>query len=247
MKKSRIEIHIITYNEEIMLPVTIAHYKRMFKDPIIIIHDNQSTDNTVQIALDNGCQVVTFVTNGLTDSAYTKIKSEAHLTANAEWCLCIDCDEHCYINTEDLEDLETRNINIVQFEGWDIFAHAPHPESIAELKGIKSAGESKPILVRVGQFSEYIVESGAHAVNKLLPKENVTVLWSKFEYKLLHMKHWNLEFIINRQAEFGRRLSQENRKNGWGVQYTFSPEIHINYFTNGLNASEKITDKRIKQ
>ncbi len=244
---NKIEIHIITYNEEVMLPVTITHYKRMFTDPIIIVHDNESTDNTVQIATDNGCQVIPFKTNGLSDSAYTKIKSQAHLTANADWCLCVDCDEHCYINTEDLEDLEKRNVNIVQFQGWDIFAHAPHPESIAELKGIKSAGESKPILVRVGQFSEYLVEPGAHTINRIIPKQGVDITWSKFEYKLLHMKHWNLEFVVNRQAGFGRRLSEENRKNGWGFHYNFPAQKHIDYFTNGINASEKITDKRIKQ
>jgi hypothetical protein len=65
-------------------------------------------------------------------------------------------------------------------------------------------------------------------------------------YKLIHMKHWNLEFIINRQAEFGRRLSEENRKNGWGVQYTFNTKMHTDYFTNGINNGILITDKRIK-
>ena len=245
MKK--IEIHIITYNEEVMLPVTIAHYKRMFGDPIIVVHDNQSTDNTVQIALDNGCQVVTFVTNGLTDSAYIKIKSEAHLTANAEWCLCIDCDEHCYINTEDLEDLEKRNVNIVQFEGWDVFAEVSHPSLITELKGIRSPGENKPILIRVNQFSEYIVKPGAHGVDRIVAKEGVSVLWSKFAYKLLHMKHWNLQFIVDRHAEFGRRLSQENKKNGWGFHYNFSADIHTDYFNNGIKNAQPITDKRIKQ
>src|ERR1035437_8641329 len=98
--KPTIELHIITYNEEIMLPFTIAHYRRMFGNPKIVIHDNNSTDNTfssrrmlnMELTVDN---VIKFTTDGLSDSAYTRIKSDAYLTATTDWCLCVDCDEHC--------------------------------------------------------------------------------------------------------------------------------------------------------
>lgn len=241
---SKIEIHIITYNEEMMLPCTIDHYKRMFADPIIVIHDNESTDNTVKIATEAGCKVIPFITNGLTDSAYVKIKSEAHLTASTDWCLCVDCDEHCYINNDDLLDLEKRKINLVEFEGWEIFANVDSPSKIKEFKGFRTGGYDKPLLVKVGSFKEYSVAPGAHKITKLLPVEGVAINISKQEFKLLHMKHWNLQFIIDRQAEFGRRLSNENKMNGWGQQYTFSAEIHTQYFNNGLSTGTLITDKR---
>jgi glycosyltransferase involved in cell wall biosynthesis len=243
---NKIEIHIITYNEEVMLPVTIAHYKRMFTDPIIIVHDNESTDNTVQIAIDNGCQVIPFKTNGLSDSAYTKIKSQAHLTANADWCLCVDCDEHCYVTDDDLVELESKGVNIVRFEGWDIFANVNSPSDIKEFIGHRVSGYDKPTLVKTGVFSKYLLEPGAHNLQELKTVNGYAVNMLENTYKLIHMKHWNLEFIINRQAEFGRRLSEENRKNGWGVQYTFNTKMHTDYFTNGINNGILITDKRIK-
>jgi len=245
MEQPTIGIHIITYNEEIMLPVTIKHYKKMFGDNcFFFIHDNISTDNTIEIAKSLGCTVVSFETNGLSDSAYVKIKSEVHLNTKYDWCLCVDCDEHCYITTDDLIELENKEVNIVEFEGWDIFANADNPEDIKEFIGFKTGGYNKPALLKTGEFKEFKVVAGAHGIASLIPNEGKQILWSKQEFKLIHMKHWNLEFIIQRQREFGKRLSIENQRMGWGIQYTFSPEIHTEYFNNGLKTGQIITDKR---
>ena len=52
----KIACYTITYNEELMLPHFIKHYKQ-FCDKIVV-YDNMSTDRTKEIALDNGCEVI---------------------------------------------------------------------------------------------------------------------------------------------------------------------------------------------
>jgi len=246
MNKPTIEIHIITYNEEIMLPFTITHYRRMFGDPKFVVHDNCSTDDTVMLAHLAGATVIPFVTDGLSDSAYTKIKSEAHLTAEADWCLCVDCDEHCYITTEDLQELSNKGINIVTFKGWDVFADVEHPSFIKEPKGCYSPGYSKSMLVKTKVFSELLYGAGCHNIQKLIPNKENAINYSTGEYNLLHYKHWNIDHVVSRSAMFAQRLSEENKKNGWGFHYNFPAQAHIDYFVIGINTAKLIIDKRIQ-
>ncbi len=52
-----VTVHIITYNEEVMIGFCIEHYRKKFPNCIIKIYDNYSTDNTVAIAEGYGCEI----------------------------------------------------------------------------------------------------------------------------------------------------------------------------------------------
>ena len=54
----------MAYNEAVLLQFMINHYRIRFPDCNIVIYDNQSTDDTKKIALENGCEVVEFNSNG---------------------------------------------------------------------------------------------------------------------------------------------------------------------------------------
>lgn len=62
------ELFVFTYNEEKILPFLIEWYKKRFKNLQITLIDNESTDNTVKIALENGCKIITSKTNGYSDN-----------------------------------------------------------------------------------------------------------------------------------------------------------------------------------
>lgn len=240
-----IEIHIIAYNEQIMLPFTIAHYKKMFGKPKIVIHDNHSTDHTVTIAKANGCEVITFDTDGMNDTIQSVIKSQAAMNATAKWVLCIDCDEECLLNTEDLLALEERGINAVHFEGWDIFDSVESPWMVKVPMGCKSPGYYKPVLLRTGEFSNIVFGAGAHNLEILTPADGKQVNWSMHEYKLLHYKHWSSGYNIKRSAELAVRQSIENLQRGYSTHFALPENSHQQWFDDHDRSKEVIVDKLI--
>lgn len=240
-----IEIHIVAYNEEIMLPFTIAHYKRMFDNPNIVLYDNHSTDSTRAIAISEGCEVITFDSEGMNDTIQSYIKSQAAMNATSKWVLCIDCDEECLINKEDLDLLESKGVNIVQFEGWDIFDSVETPWDVKVPQGCKSPGYYKPVLIRTGQFDVIEFGAGAHKMERLIPKEGIEIIYSYYEYKLLHYKHWSSNYNINRSAELAIRQSKQNLSMGYSGHFALPKESHQEWFDNHNRVKEVIIDKLI--
>jgi ABC-type branched-subunit amino acid transport system substrate-binding protein len=55
-----VNIFTFCYNEEVMLPQMVEFYKSKFKNPIITVYDNESTDNSKSIAEKLGCISKTF-------------------------------------------------------------------------------------------------------------------------------------------------------------------------------------------
>ncbi len=62
-----ITIYTMAYNEDVFLQYMINHYRSRFSNCHIVLFDNESTDNTRQIALDNNCEVKDFKTNNTID------------------------------------------------------------------------------------------------------------------------------------------------------------------------------------
>lgn len=241
-----LEIHIITYNEQIMLPFTINHYRRMFGDNFrMVVHDNESKDDTIMLAKLAGCELRSFHTEGMNDTEHRWIKSRAVMESTADWVLVIDCDENCLITTQDLKDLEERGVNIVQFEGWDIFDDVEKPEDITTPMGCRSPGYSKPVLVKTGCFKQVEFGAGAHTVDVLIPNDGQTVNWSKGEYKLLHYKHWSRKWHLDRSHELGKRQSQENLQKGYSIHFAFPDHVHTNWYETHNKDREIIVDERL--
>jgi hypothetical protein len=242
---NKIEIHIVAYNEQIMLPFTIAHYQRMFGNPKIVVHDNNSTDNTVVIARENNCEVVPFFTDGMNDTIHRQLKSHAAKNATADWVLCIDCDEECMINTDDLLELEQQGVNIVEFQGWDIFDNVLSPWDVKVPMGCQSPGYCKPVLLKTGCFSEIEFGAGAHNMEVLTALPGVEIKWSKREYNLLHYKHWSCDYNVNRSAELAVRQSAENKQRGYSGHFALPKSSHIQWFNDHIKDSIVIVDKHI--
>lgn len=243
--KNPVEIHIIAYNEEIMLPFTIAHYRKMFINPRIIVWNNESVDNTVGIALREGCFVRDFKTDGMNDTIQSKIKSEAVLNCESDWCLVIDCDEECLINLDDLDELNSRGVNLVQFEGWNIFDNKMSPWEVNPPMGIQDSGYSKPVLLKGGVFETVQFAPGAHTLIKLNPKIGYELNMSKNEYKLLHYKHWSCEYNINRSKELGARQSADNLKYKHSFHFSFPEQVHKDWYDKHFAMRQVIEDKRL--
>lgn len=237
-----IEIHIITHNEQIMLPYTLNWYRRMFKNPKFFIWDNNSFDKTLEIARVNNCTINSFETSGMNDGMQSKIKSEAIRNCKATWCIVIDCDEELLINDADL--LKTK-ANVIQLQGYNVFTHSNSPWE-SNLDSIKDDGYSKTVCIKTSEIASVDLAPGAHSISNIIPKEGFEVVYSIKEFKLVHMKHWSLKYNIERSKYLASRQSEDNLKKRHSFHFAFSEEIHTNYFNECYNRREPLIDERLK-
>src|SRR6188768_2926967 len=87
-----IELHMIMWNEEKLLPLVLKYYKQFCSR--IVCYDNYSTDRSVQIAESYGAEVRTFGIKGvLDDDAYLEVKNHCWKGSTADYVIVCDADE----------------------------------------------------------------------------------------------------------------------------------------------------------
>lgn len=213
-----ITIFTLTYNEELMLPFFIKHYRNNFPNCKIVIFDNQSTDKTVQIANDYECKIIPFSTqNQISDSKYLEIKNNCWRESETNWNIICDCDELCEINQNDLEFEINNKTTIIKFEGYDMVNTSSDKDSVIIndlTKGVRNNFYDKILMFNKQKISNINYYPGCHSSN---PTGEIKFSYKK--YRLLHYKYIGENYLINRYKLFSDRLSIENIKKGWGFHY----------------------------
>jgi glycosyltransferase involved in cell wall biosynthesis len=230
----KIACYALAYNEELMLPHFIKHYKQ-FCDKIVI-YDNMSTDNTKQIALDNGCDVITWESSdkGLNDQCYIDIKSNCYKKdrENFDWVLTIDTDEfYTHKNGIDsllstLEKYKKNGITLPKVQGYNMVGSSSL-ESIDSVfninEGVPSVSYSKRCI-----FNPKINMNwswGCHPEHGKKYLNHPSIIESECaELLLLHYKFINLDYVIQRHNYYKNRLSTFNKAYGLGIHYTYEEE-----------------------
>ena len=217
---SKVHVYTITYNEEIMLPQFINHYRNCFPNCNITVYDNESTDNTVEIANNNNCEVISWTSNNtIRDDLYLQIKNNCWKTSIADWVVVVDCDEFVNITADWLDLIPS---NIIRTEGWDMIGDDGF--DVTEItKGIRSPGYDKPCIFKRADFKEINYLPGCHHAQPET-HHNLTIHFNNVPVKLWHYKWINLPYVIERYKEFNQRLSDVNKQYGWGIQYTFTED-----------------------
>lgn len=225
----------IAYNEELMLPHFIKHYRDRFPECKIIVWDNQSTDRTQQIALENGCEVIEYDTGGkLDDGTYLKIKNETWKALEG-WVIVADVDELCDINHEDLYHEAKQGTTVVKFEGWNMVNLWDNMDVDSIAYGVRAPHYDKSFCFDASKIKEINYSPGCHSAS---PKGEVK--YSDKAYRCLHYKYININYMIARHSTFAARLSQRNIEHGYGCHYTYSPEKIRNEFIMARKNSKKL-------
>lgn len=221
----KIACFTISYNEELMLPHFIKHYKQ-FCDKIVVF-DNMSTDSTEKIALDSGCDVIKWKTeeNDLNDSAYLEIKSNCYKSATGEydWVIVVDTDEFIshkrgdsFVRVE-LERMKQLNIQLPDVEGYNMFSW--DHDLTEDLSSINYAVPEK-LYSKLCVFNPSLNMSwdpGCHRCHLATDYKDSGLI-------LKHYKFINYDNLVSRSSLLASRLSEVNKRNKWGSHYLNSEE-----------------------
>ena len=221
MVAMKIDVFAICYNEEVMLPYFIRHYSQFASN--ITIFDNHSTDGTREILDRNRwISVCSYDSNNeIRDDIYLKIKNNCWKHSIADWVIVCDIDELVYF-FKPLQNLE--NFTVVMPDWFEMVSDVL-PIGEQQIynqihEGVCHGQTSKCIMFRPQALREINYDPGAHGIN---PVGDARVLHTS-DAGILHYKYISPDYVARRHQEFGKRLSQVNRQNKWGVQYDFSTE-----------------------
>jgi hypothetical protein len=252
----KIWVYTICYNESHFVGNFLTAYKDAEK---IIVYDNYSTDNTVEL-LQKDPRVEVRYHNSydtIRDDLYLQIKNNCWKEARgkADWVIIVDFDEvftrAVRIQDSIIIDLDLlypfeAGYTIIQPYGYNMIStDAPsytkdHPW-VHSQKGTYHPPEDKLCCFRPDQITEINFDPGCHTAN---PKGNIDILHST-EYKMLHFKAWNYELYMDRAELYRKRMSAINIHMGWAFQYLHTKEQQSDMFLAGVNLAKPIFDIEI--
>jgi len=225
-KYPKVYIYLLCFNEEYVIESTILHYRRKFPGCVITIMDNYSTDNSVDIAKKYNC-IIQYWENDIekgkiSEHMYRKLKNnlwKEHKYKDA-WIITCDMDEWIEIDWEELLEEDKKGTTIISTYGINIVADSKREDLkdidlSKENKGYHDNDYSKNICFKVPDIKEINFDIGSHTIS---PIGNIK--YSDKKYILRHMNYLGLKYLIYKLKGRHLRLSQENIKNNWGVQYT---------------------------
>jgi glycosyltransferase involved in cell wall biosynthesis len=224
-----VEVHVLTFNEEDIIPWTLAHYA-MFADRIIV-HDSFSTDATRDICRSFGATVVDWDTqNQINDQLARELKSTCWMGTECDWVIVADADELIYSPRMPMHELLRRydagGLAAAKPIGWELCSDTfPQYQPGRQLydvvqHGARDENYGKPVLFsprRVWRMNfgagahdcEPFYKSGVRPTNFNTPTDPPA--W------LLHAKHLGPVDRIAKEFERDQsRLSAVNHEMKWG-------------------------------
>lgn len=222
-----VTVHLFTYNEEWILPNTIAFYKRRLPYLEIVVHDNMSTDSTVQIAKQSGCTVVRYDTEGIfDDQIHQRKKNSEWKHEPMGWKIVADADECLEVTAGDLEYFDKNGIALCEGECWHIVQDkvGERPEDCRN--GIRAPSiYDKTLLFNSLHVSEINYAPGAHTCSPV--GRNAPIVRTHEKRRILHYHYaMSEDMYIARVMYTRQRKSKSDIEHGYGVQI-WRPEQQI--------------------
>jgi len=234
-----IDIYTTCYNEEIILPYFLRHYKQFARN--ITVYDNMSNDKSIDILKDADVNIIPFDTNGkFEESKLMNIRNNCWKNSDADWVIVCDTDELIY-HPDLFNVLKNINGNHIIVEGYEMMSETlptTKGQIYEEIKnGYFKVDYSKPCLFKPLEISESNFEPGSHTSN---PVGAVTIHNSNI--KLLHYKYLNRVTLINKYSNYAIRQSDEMKKMGWGNYQEWDANVLNKQFDDWLSISKNVID-----
>jgi hypothetical protein len=221
----KIEVFVICYNEEILLPFFLRHYER-FADRITV-YDNYSTDRSPEICREHPkVNLIQYDSgNEIRDDIYLDIKNNCWKKSDADWVVVCDMDEFL-VGFNWLQEIDNNGVTVISPDWWEMFSEtipaSNQGKQIYEMvnKGVNLGQATKSIIFKPAKIREIGYNAGCHS---FLAEGEVNLLRTG-DMKILHYKHISLQYVLGRNTLFASRLSKINIENSWGYHYNFLRE-----------------------
>ena len=214
-----INIFILCYNEAPLLPHTVKHYRKYLPSCKITIYDNESTDNSVELAKSLGCSVISWNSNNIMDEYKNgEIRNNCWKQITHGWIIMADMDEFLCVTEDELLDEMKNETSMLNIKGINMFGESNTLDlSDIDLQEIKKYKYHIPENKNLCFFREKIEEMnygvGSHECN---PVGNI-----KYSSKIYYNKHMNwlgLNYIIDKTLKRYER-NELMRTQGCNIHY----------------------------
>jgi hypothetical protein len=236
----KIEAFAICYNEEALLPYYLKHYSE-FCDQITIF-DNYSTDRSEEICKANPkVRLIKYDTgNQIRDDIYLQIKNNCWKTSDADWVIVGDIDELVYHADiiKALKNVILSDATIITPQMYNMYSEKfPTTEGqIYEEVYLGIACGSKTNVFRPREITNVNYDPGCHVAH---PEGNV-VFYHVVGMKTFHMRFLGKQWVIDRNEQSRKRLSEINKQLGWGIHYHDTAEQISNDFDRDIKQAIKV-------
>ncbi len=220
----KIDVYSICYNEEIIIPYFIRHYKQFARN--IIIYNNSSTDSSVELLKNNDVDIRTLDTGGVfSENALMYVRNNCWKGSDADWVIVCDMDEFIY-QPNILEYLNNTEYTHMFARGYEMMSETMPSTSGQIYDEIKTGYPTdefysyniypnwksnyskgcifKPsdiIDINFGPGSHYCNPTGNFKTNvKIMSNDAGPVRFPTIEndIKLLHYKYLSREYVISK-------------------------------------------------
>ena len=245
-----LEVHLYTlcYNEMALMPFAVDYWKTV-ADKVFVL-DNGSTDGSVEYLQSiPGVEVIHFGDkSGFNDRVNMRVKNHAWKASRgkADFVIVTDFDEFMYAKDlrAELQGMKDRGETICKPRGYNVYSKDFPEYQEGKLcheicgKAIADKMFCKVTIFNPNEIKEMRYEPGAHECR---PIGNVR-WYSGDKIFLLHHKNMGIDYVLKRSAVYRKRLSQENKRMGWGVQYSIVENKVRTDFNNIYNKCEDINE-----
>lgn len=264
MSQIQIQLHIylLCYNEATLISNTIHHYQTTFPNCYITILDNESTDDSVSIAISKGCRIHSWCSDqSIDDGKYIDFKNHfwkevCHCQDQdpdtSDWIIMADMDEWLSISLEELEEEDAKGTTILSTIGYNMTADS-QKEDLSDIdlhgltKGLFWETECKSVCFKRAEIQEMNYAIGAHSCRPV-----GRIQFSERKYVLKHMEPLGLAFMITKFTNRYKR-TEKKRLQGehWaGMHYTDNiakiTERYREQYTGAVDITALLSIQKIK-
>jgi len=210
----KIEVHSLLCNEAPLIPYFMRHYGQ-FAD--VYFYESNSHDGSRKIAQRLGAHIIDFPTgNEIDENMFCEMKNNCWKGSKADWVVVGDCDEFIY-HPQLVKGLQHTKYTIFHPKEWRMYSDS-FPTTNGQIYEEVNMGVlgdknmNKMNLFRPNEIKEMNYTAGCHGAS---PEGNV-LLCPDTSIVTLHMHHLGLKYRIEKNKQLAERLSDVNKRNGWG-------------------------------